>query len=179
MSEMRRERTASNRKSVSAPTRWAHKQGLIRPIAFDWGCGRGKDAKWLQDQGIETLSYDPYFDNSLTPDCVDFEEVKTILLIDVLNVIEDREEREGLISDVEAFSYKGSLIIVSVPRIKAIESKAKKSKWESYADGFVTKSKTFTKGYTLGDFADSCMRMGSLLHVKKMKGSFIGIIKSD
>jgi DNA phosphorothioation-associated putative methyltransferase len=176
---IRREKTAANRKNASAPTRWAFKQGLIRSVVFDWGCGKGKDSSWLKEQGMEVISYDPYFEDKMNPEIIDFAYVQTILLIDVLSIIEDREERENLLYDVASLSKKDTIIIASVPRIKTIEKRASKSNWDSYADGFIAKNKTFIKGYTLGDFADSCMKMGSLMHVKKMKGSFVGVIRSE
>lgn len=175
--EIRREKTAMARRSPSAPTRWAFEQNLLRSVVFDWGCGKGEDSRWLRDKGLEVTSYDPYYDNSSAPDCVNFKKINAVLLIYVLNIIEDQHEREGLIFDIGHISKPGTNVVIAVPRKNNIESRAKKSKWKKFNDGFVTKSNTFQKGYTLGEFANDCIKIGDLRCVKKISGSLIGVIK--
>jgi len=173
---IRRELTAMSRRKPSAPLAWAYKEGLIESAVFDWGCGKGMDSRWLKEEGLEVISYDPFYNNAITPDCVCFEEVRTILLIYILNIIEDRKERESLLYDIKNLSQEDTTVIIAVPRAKQIESRAKKSTWKSYSDGFVTKRDTFQKGYTLGEFADDCMKIGKLRQVKKLSGSLVGVV---
>jgi len=137
---------------------------------------RGWDSRWLKGEGLEVVSYDPFYDKTITPDCVCFEEISTVLLIYVLNIIEDRKERESLLYDIKNLSQKNTTVLIAVPRTKQIESRAKKSTWKSYSDGFVTKRDTFQKGYTLGEFADDCMKIGKLRQVKKLSGSLVGVV---
>jgi len=91
-------------------------------------------------------------------------------------VIENREERESLLYDIKNLANFETTVIIAVPRNKSIELKAKKANWDSYADGFVAKNKTFQKGYTLGEFADECLKVGHLQQVKKVSGSLMGVI---
>lgn len=175
--EIHRERTAMSRKSASAPTKWAYENSFINPVVFDWGCGKGQDSKWLQTKGIEVISFDPFFCDENPPDSVNFKRIRTVLLIYVMNVIENIDERECLLYDVANLTRKNSNVIISVPRNKSIESRAEKSKWKKFSDGFITKNKTFQKGYTLGEFADECSKVGKIEEIKKLSGSLVGVVK--
>ena len=175
--EIRREKTAMARKKPSAPTCWAFDQDLLKSTVFDWGCGKGEDSRWLKEHGYKIVSYDPFFDNTSVPDRVNFKAINTILLVYVLNVIECGEERGGLLYDVGHMSKPGTTVVIAVPRKKHIADRAKKSKWKKLNDGFVTKSNTFQKGYTLGEFIDSCTLIGELKQVKKLSGSLVGVVE--
>ena len=50
MTAIARGKTAINRKDASVPTKWAEEHGYIGSVVYDWGCGHGKDAEWLQEQ---------------------------------------------------------------------------------------------------------------------------------
>lgn len=173
---IRRERTAIKRKKPSAPVIWAYENGNIDSVVFDWGCGKGKDSEYLTKEGFEVISYDPFFDDTNPPDCLDFEYINTILLIYVMNIIEDIDERNDLIFDIGSISNEGTNVIIAVPRNKTIEYRANKSGWEEYEDGYITKNNTFQKGYTLVELAEECVKIGNIRYIEKLSGSLVALV---
>lgn len=75
--------TAIHRNKLSAPVAWLLKKNKIQGRILDYGCGHGKDARLLGQQGHIVEIYDPYYAPSLPQ-----EQFDTILCIYVLNVLE-------------------------------------------------------------------------------------------
>lgn len=54
--------TALSRDKPSKPTRILYDKGLLYGKVLDYGCGKGFDVEWLNQQGVYTLGYDKYND---------------------------------------------------------------------------------------------------------------------
>ena len=136
-----RHRTAIRRYRYSRPVLTALGHGLIttQTTFFDYGCGHGEDIRLLLDSGVKASGWDPYH-NPSTP----VRSADVVNLGYVLNVIEDAEERRKTL--VDAYELANRLLIVSVRVDRSLESAAE------YADGLVTRSGTFQKIYSQGEF---------------------------
>lgn len=147
--EILRHKTAISRNKASTPTKLVFEKGYIEPgtIVFDWGCGKGKDDEWIASKGYNVIGFDPFYAPEQHPDKTDFSKIDVIICNYVLNVIEEPEERKELIQKILKKAKKDTTIIISVRKDKEINKSAQKSKWKKYKDGFITKSKTFQKGY--------------------------------
>jgi DNA phosphorothioation-associated putative methyltransferase len=160
---IKREATAMSTKAPSGPTIWAYRKGYIKPVIFDWGCGRGRDSNWLRSQDLEVISYDPFYKPDNKPDHIDFTPVQTILLNYVLNVIEDEPERSELLKKISNVANKNTLIIVSCRSKAEIDKQSQSPLWKKYNDGFVTSRNTFQKGFTLSELTNLCSQFGKVI----------------
>jgi len=133
-----RHKTAIRRYSLSRPVSLLLQNSIIRPgqKVFDYGCGHGHDVEILQQQGFEIAGYDPYFRPEVPPHAAD-----VVNLGFVLNVIENPSERADVLQ--RAFALATKVICVSV-----MTTLQQGYEGESYADGVVSKRKTFQKFYT-------------------------------
>ncbi len=144
---IKRGATAMSTHKPSAPTQVLFKSGLITDNIFDWGCGKGRDTRFLQSKNYNVESYDKYNKPFPTPSQIDFSKVRTVLLNYVLNVIEDKQERLDLLSEISQRCLPGTLLLVSVRSKKEITEFANKSRWKHYNDGYITSRNTFQKGF--------------------------------
>ena len=106
---MNAHKTAIGRNKPSRPAMWLDARGLIKGIALDYGCGRGKDA---DTYGMD--SYDPHYGPEMPTGLFD-----TILCSFVLNVIESEEEREQVIQDIRNRLVAGGRAYLTVRNDKA------------------------------------------------------------
>ena len=103
---------------------------------LDFGSGRGLDVKRLGQLGVQTRGWDPHFDAGLEPT-----DAEVVLLIYVLNVVEDVNERLAVLR--HAWSLTRSTLVVAsrlawdTRRVTGLEM----------ADGVLTSRGTFQHLY--------------------------------
>ena len=133
-----RHKTAIRRYNLSRPVALLLQNSLIQSGSkvYDYGCGHGHDVEILQQQGFEVAGYDPYF----RPD-TPREPADVVNLGYVLNVIENPNERARVL--ISAFDLARKVICISV-----MTTLQQGYEGEAFADGVVTKRKTFQKYYT-------------------------------
>jgi DNA phosphorothioation-associated putative methyltransferase len=131
-----RHRTALRRPQLSRPIRIAIRDSLIanQTTVLDYGCGQGDDVRQLQEQGISTIGWDPFYSPAQQRLPVD-----VVNLGYVVNVIEDANERARTLED--AWSYARKVLIVSARLTVDCDSEAE----TTYGDGYVTRLGTFQK----------------------------------
>ena len=143
VSQIQRHLTALSRSSISAPIQLLIGHGLINSntTIFDYGCGRGDDAKGLDKIGIKCLCWDPHYApyNPII-------ECEIVNLGFVVNVIEDPAERVEAVQ--KAFALATTAIVISV----MLYSSDRPGK--PYRDGFLTARNTFQKYFTQDEFKD-------------------------
>jgi len=131
--------TAINRDKLSAPFQKLARNSLLNGdySIFDYGCGKGDDAKELEAHGLNINSWDPVHKpegEKIPSDIVN--------LGFVLNVIEDINERTETLKS--AFQLSDKLLVVSVMLVGS----AKLEQFTRYKDGVITKWNTFQKYYS-------------------------------
>jgi DNA phosphorothioation-associated putative methyltransferase len=135
-----RERTALRRTTLSRPLARALEDGILAKgtSVFDYGCGRGGDVERLDKLGFDVAGYDPNFfpENKREP-------ARVVNLGYVVNVIEDRSERAGVLRS--AWELAGEVLVVSA-RLKGEERRIAAS--EGHGDGMLTGLMTFQKFFT-------------------------------
>jgi len=131
-----RQKTAIKRYNFSRPINTAISDGLINPskTLFDYGCGHGDDLKLLKKSGIQSSGWDPELRSSAPIQPADI-----VSLGYVVNVIEDRQEREATLQ--RAWDLAQELLIVSAQ----LTIDAKTANHSPFKDGYVTKRGTFQK----------------------------------
>jgi DNA phosphorothioation-associated putative methyltransferase len=131
-----RHKTAIRRPELSLPMKCAMRDGLVSAgtTVFDYGCGRGQDAQFLQAMGIECEGWDPaYFPESPV------READVVNLGYVINVIESPEERLSALRSAWALCRK--LLVVSAQVLVA----GRGSSQIEFGDGVLTSRSTFQK----------------------------------
>jgi DNA phosphorothioation-associated putative methyltransferase len=142
--EILRYRTALRRTGLSTPLQALLRHGFLdgSNTLFDYGCGRGDDLSALEELGVPSSGWDPYFN----PDAprVDADLVN---LGFVLNVIEDLDERrEALLS---AFALARKLLVVAV----LVGGRTAYERYRLFRDGVLTARGTFQKYFTQQELA--------------------------
>jgi len=94
--------TVKQRNWPSFPTKQLWKRGLIQGKVLDFGCGLGKDIKFLKENEVDAVGYDPYY-ASTYPD----EKFDTILCNYVLNVLLVEEQSQVLMAVSELLKPSG------------------------------------------------------------------------
>lgn len=145
LAEIERHKTAIDRNQLSQPMQILAKHDYFNGdwSIFDYGCGKGDDARELEAHGLNINSWDPVYNS--TNNKIKSEIVN---LGFVLNVIEDRKERTETL--IDAWKYTKKLLIVSV--MVAGESVIRQ--FTPYKDGVVTSRNTFQKYYTQGEIRE-------------------------
>jgi DNA phosphorothioation-associated putative methyltransferase len=158
-------RTAKARKGPSAPT--IIYDSLFRdesPIysvlpphtevktILDYGCGRGADVRWLKEQGYQVDGYDPKFAPGL-PD----KTYNAVLLNYVLCVLPSKKARVEVVNSALERVKRRGFLCVAVRSKKEIERNARVSGWTKYADGYLTGSGTFQRGFSAAEVFDLLM----------------------
>ena len=137
--EIERHKTAIDRNQLSAPMKLLARHGYLdgENNILDYGCGKGDDLTELESHGLDCIGWDPVYrpDADLLPSDI-------VNLGFVLNVIEDRAERDTTLK--RAWDYTNKFLIVSV--MVAGESVIRQ--YEPYKDGVVTSINTFQKYYS-------------------------------
>lgn len=173
---IKREATAMSASKPSAPTQWAFHRGLIIPVVFDWGCGKGRDSKWLNSLNIGVISYDPFYKPEPYPRNIDFQKVNTVLLNYILNIIEIIEERRKILEEIYNLAKSGTIVIISTRSQREIERNAKRSYWKKLNDGYLTRKNTFQKGFSLEELSSFCSPYGRLIESTKLQGGVVCVI---
>lgn len=141
--EVLRHRTAIDRNQLSQPMQNLAKHNYLNGgySVLDYGCGKGDDVRELEAHGIDVSGWDPalYTEGLLVNSDI-------VNLGFVLNVIEDREERQDTLK--RAWQYTDKLLIVSV----MIAGDSVISQFKPYKDGVITSRKTFQKYYAQSEF---------------------------
>lgn len=137
--EVERHKTAIDRNQLSSPMQILARHNYLNGeyTVLDYGCGKGDDLRELEVHGIDISGWDPvhFPDGELVNSDI-------VNLGFVLNVIEDREERNETLR--RAWEYADKLLIVSV----MIAGKSLIQQFTPYKDGVITSRKTFQKYYS-------------------------------
>ena len=137
--EVERHRTAIDRNQLSAPMQVLARHNYLNGefTVLDYGCGKGDDLRELEAHGIDISGWDPvhFPDGELINSDI-------VNLGFVLNVIEEREERNETLR--RAWGYTEKLLIVSV----MIAGESVIRQFTPYKDGVITSRKTFQKYYS-------------------------------
>lgn len=131
-----RHRTALSRAQLSMPSRLAVEDGLVRPgsSVLDFGSGRGGDVSRLRRMDVDAAGWDPHFAQAS-----DLTNKDVVLLIYVLNVIENHEERLAALR--QAWQLTDRVMVVS----SRLTWERQKVRGLEFADGTVTSRQTFQK----------------------------------
>lgn len=141
--EVERHRTAIDRNQLSQPMQILARHNYFNGdySVLDYGCGKGDDIRELEAHGIDISGWDPVH----RPDG-DILNADIVNLGFVLNVIEDRDERDETLK--RAYGYADKLLIVSV----MIAGESVIRQFKSYKDGVITSRNTFQRYYTQSEF---------------------------
>ncbi len=137
--EVERHKTAIDRNQLSQPM-----QALARHNYFngeysvlDYGCGKGDDVRELEAHGVDVVGWDPTHRNTAKLDNKDL-----VNLGFVLNVIEDRTERNKTLK--KAWDYTNKILVVAV----MVAGESIINQFSPYKDGVITSRNTFQKYYS-------------------------------
>lgn len=131
--------TAIDRSQLSQPLQILARHGYLSGdySILDYGCGKGDDLRELEAHGVNCSGWDPAHNPEgelISSDIVN--------LGFVLNVIEDRDERDETLR--RAFEFAERFIIISA----MIAGESTTSQFKPYKDGVVTSRNTFQKYYS-------------------------------
>lgn len=137
--KVERHKTAIDRNQLSSPMQILARHNYLNGefTIFDYGCGKGDDVRELEAHGVDVSAWDPVH----FPDG-DLVNSDIVNLGFVLNVIEDREERDETLR--RAWEYTDKILIVSV----MIAGESLINQFMPYKDGIITSRKTFQKYYS-------------------------------
>lgn len=137
--KVKRHLTAINRDKLSAPMQLLARHNYLNGnwTVLDYGSGKGDDMRELEAHGINVSGWDPvhYPDGTLTNSDI-------VNLGFVLNVIEDRQERDETLR--RAWKYADKLLIIAV----MIAGESLIQQFTPYKDGVITSRRTFQKYYS-------------------------------
>jgi DNA phosphorothioation-associated putative methyltransferase len=110
---------------------------------FDYGCGLGQDVEILTENGYRAFGWDP----NHRPDA-ERREADVVNLGFVVNVIEDRRERDATLRDAWSYARRGMTVSAM------LSAKADVSGQRPHGDGYLTKRSTFQRYYTQPELLD-------------------------
>ena len=136
--DIERHRTALSRDRLSLPLFLLSKHGYLggKFTLLDYGCGRGDDIRELEAHEVDCIGWDPIF----SPD-TEIRNQDIVNLGYVINVIEDRKERDQTLKN--AWMYADKLLLVSA----MLGNESVFEKFQPYKDGVITQRQTFQKYY--------------------------------
>lgn len=136
--EIERHKTAITRDQLSQPMQILARHEYLNGdySIFDYGCGQGDDLRELEAHGIDAIGWDPVHAPEVDPIPANI-----INLGFVLNVIEDRDERDDTLR--KAYKLAEQILIVSV----MVAGESVIGQFTPYKDGVVTSRNTFQKYY--------------------------------
>lgn len=137
-----RHKTAISRDKLSAPLFLLARRGYLngRYSILDYGCGKGDDLRELEAHDIECQGWDPVH----RPE-TDIESADIVNLGFVINVIEDKEERQKTL--LRAYDFCTKILVVSA----MLGNERIFERFTPYKDGVITKRNTFQKYYFQGE----------------------------
>lgn len=137
--EVERHKTAIDRNQLSSPMQILARHNYLNGdwTILDYGCGKGDDVRELEAHGIDVSGWDPVH----YPDA-DRIKSDVVNLGFVLNVIEDKEERNTTLK--RTWEYADKILVVSV----MIAGESTIQQFTPYKDGIITSRKTFQKYYS-------------------------------
>lgn len=143
--EIARHRTAIPRRDLSLPMQLLIANKVVAGAAsvFDYGCGQGDDVAALAARGVEAFGWDPHYAKDGPRRAAD-----VVNLGFVLNVIEDRHEREETLKAAWAFA-RGALGVAVMPH-----GKVSLAGLRPYRDGCLTSRGTFQKYFGQQELRD-------------------------
>jgi len=177
MNAIKPHNTAIKRNKMSVPTKWAKDQGIIQKRVYDWGCGRGDDAKFLQGFGFDVIAYDPFHFPENHPETINFSQIDTVLNNYVLNVIENKKNRSKLLKNISDKIIGNTSVVISVRRSTEIDRDGEAKGWKKHKDGWITSSDTFQKGYSKEEIEKLCSRYFEVEKTKSISGGVILVLK--
>jgi DNA phosphorothioation-associated putative methyltransferase len=132
--ESDRRLTAIGRSTLSVAARQTIVDGEVNGATsvLDYGSGRGDDVRGLREMRFQAYGWDPFYAPEEHPHPAD-----VVLLTYVLNVIEDTEERRGVLQ--RAWGLAERLLVVTT-RLTWDRSKVRGQRYE---DGVLTSRRTF------------------------------------
>jgi DNA phosphorothioation-associated putative methyltransferase len=138
-----RHKTAIDRNQLSQPMQVLARHDYLNGdwSILDYGCGKGDDLRELEAHGIDVAGWDPAHNEEgalVNSDIVN--------LGFVLNVIEDRAERDETMR--RAWAYADKLIVIAV----MVAGESTISQFQQYKDGVITSRNTFQRYYSQGEF---------------------------
>lgn len=124
--------------------RAALRDAIITPdtVVFDYGCGHGDDVRFLRQQGISAVGWDPAHQPSTPKSAADVVNVGY-----VVNVVERPDERTALLQDAWAYARR---VLVIAARLKTEGDGG----FALYADGVITRLQTFQKYFEQHELQD-------------------------
>lgn len=137
--EVLRHRAAIRRTEPSLPLKCLIRDNLLHGLAtfFDYGCGFGDDLEQVKRLGFDGSGWDPAY----RPDC-SRQEADVVNLGYVVNVIEDRAEREQTLQ--AAWQLARSVLAVAA----RISVDGEGDGEFEFGDGVITRIQTFQKYFT-------------------------------
>jgi 2-polyprenyl-3-methyl-5-hydroxy-6-metoxy-1,4-benzoquinol methylase len=100
--------SAMSRRSASAPTKYLLDRKLIIGRVLDYGCGKGEDAKTLENLEFDVEKYDPHYYPEIPTGKFD-----TIICNYVLNVV-DEENRSLVLNNIKSLLNDEGIAYISV-----------------------------------------------------------------
>lgn len=141
--KIQRHLTAIDRNKLSNPMQIIARHNYLDGgmSVLDFGCGKGDDVRELEAHGIDVSGWDPVHNPEgilINSDIVN--------LGFVLNVIEDREERDDTLR--RAWGYADRFLVASV----MLAGESFIQQFTPYGDGVITSRNTFQRYYTQSEF---------------------------
>ena len=131
--------TAIDRNKLSAPMQVLARHNYFdgNYSIFDYGCGKGDDVRELEAHGLDVDAWDPVYRSDAVKRKADI-----VNLGYVVNVIEDRTERNRVLQD--AYQHSKKVLVISA----MIAGEVTISQFKPYKDGVITLRNTFQKYYS-------------------------------
>ena len=145
MAKIKRHRTAIVRAGFSVGFNCLLRDSFLAAdqTVFDYGCGKGKDLKLLNELKIPCHGWDPAFRPH-----AEKSEAHIVNLGFVINVIESLDERTATLAD--AWSHANQLLVVSAQ----IKMPGRGAQLVDFGDGVITSRDTFQKYYTQAELRE-------------------------
>jgi DNA phosphorothioation-associated putative methyltransferase len=137
--QVERHLTAIDRDKLSAPMQAFARHDYLNGdhSILDYGCGKGHDVRELEAHGIDVRGWDPVYSPNTPKTTSDI-----VNLGYVINVIEDRTERDDALRD--AYDCAKKILAVSA----MVAGEATIARFQPYKDGVITAKNTFQKYYS-------------------------------
>jgi DNA phosphorothioation-associated putative methyltransferase len=131
--------------------------GLIDELkvkyVLDWGCGRGSDVEYYNEQGLRAFGWDPHYRPALQIPRKNKADLVTCAY--VLNVIDTEDERIKTLRKAKKYLRRGGHILICARSAHEITKQAVDNRWRPMGDGYLTKSGTFQAGLSNYDLVQA------------------------